>query len=85
VASHTRSHSKVSLDDPARLDEEIAGAQQDFIRELGHPVRAFAWLLGGRYGENPVADAAVDRAGDEFLFSNLAVQRLPQGRSGFRR
>lgn len=77
VASHTRSHSRVSLDDADALHSEIVGAQQDFAAHLGHPVRAFAWLLGGRYGENPVADSAVDRAGYEFLFSNLAVQRLP--------
>jgi peptidoglycan/xylan/chitin deacetylase (PgdA/CDA1 family) len=79
VASHTRTHSRVSLNDPARLTDEIEGAQRDFLRELGHPVRAFAWLFGGRYGETAAADAAVDRAGYEFLFSNLAVQRLPNG------
>ncbi len=76
VASHTRSHSRVSLDDPVRLEHEILGAQNDFVRELGHPVRSFSWLFGGKYGENPAADAMVDRAGYEFLFSNLAVQRL---------
>lgn len=76
VASHTRNHTRVGLDDPVAVDSEIVGAQQDFRRELGHPVRAFAWLFGGKYGENPVADGAVDRAGYEFLFSNFAVQRL---------
>ena len=76
VASHTRSHSRVSLDDPVRLEDEIVGSQRDFVRELGHPVRAFAWLFGGRYGDSPAADAMVDQAGYEFLFSNLAVQRL---------
>ena len=80
VASHTRSHSKVSLNDPIQLADEIEGAQADFIRRLGHPVRSFAWLLGGRYGENPAADRSVDRAGYEFLFSNLAVQHLPRPR-----
>lgn len=83
VASHTRSHSRSGLDDPAVVESEIVGAQDDFRRELGHGVRAFAWLFGGRYGENPVADAAVDRAGHDFLFSNLAVQRLR--RPAFRR
>lgn len=76
VASHTRTHSRVSLDDPDMLRSEILGAQQDFIRNLGHPVRGFAWLLGGRYGENLAADACVDAAGYQFLFSNLALQRL---------
>ena len=77
VASHTRSHSPAFLADAAQLDDEIVGAQQDFIRELGHPVRSCAWLLGGRYGENLLADAALRRAGHEFLFSNFAVQHLP--------
>ena len=76
VASHTRSHSRAGLDDPAIVDSEIVGAQEDFIRELGHPVRAFAWLHGGRFGHDAIADAAVTRAGYEFLFSNFAVQKL---------
>ena len=80
VASHTRSHTRVDPDDAAEVVPEIVGAQEDFIRELGHPVRSFAWLHGGRYGENPVADTAVDEAGYEFLFSNLSVQRLPRAR-----
>ena len=76
VGSHTRNHSRVGLDDAAVVHAEIVGAQDDFTRELGHPVRSFAWLFGGRYGENPVADAAVSQARHEFLFSNLAVQKL---------
>jgi len=77
VASHTRTHTRVSGDDARALEAEIVGSQEDFRRELGHPVRAFAWLMGGAYGENPLADALVDRAGYEFLFSNFRVQRLP--------
>ncbi len=76
VASHTRNHSKVSLSDGPALESEIIGAQDDFERELGHKVRSFAWLLGGAYGENPLADTCVDRAGYEFLFSNFRIQRL---------
>lgn len=77
VGSHTRNHTRVSLDNALALDTEIVGAQEDFTRELGHPVRSFAWLFGGAYGENPLADIHVDRAGYEFLFSNYKVQRLP--------
>lgn len=77
VGSHTRNHTRVSLDNALALDEEIVGSQSDFTRELGHPVRSFAWLFGGAYGENPLADIHVDRAGYEFLFSNYKVQRLP--------
>jgi peptidoglycan/xylan/chitin deacetylase (PgdA/CDA1 family) len=76
IASHTRSHSRVSLDDPAVLESEIVGSQDDFRRALGRPVRAFAWLMGAPYGENPFADRLVDRAGYEFLFSNFRVQKL---------
>lgn len=78
VASHTRNHTRVSLDNPAVLHDEIVGAQQDFTRELGHTVRSFAWLFGGAYGENKPADAKVDEAGYEFLFSNFRIQRLPR-------
>jgi peptidoglycan/xylan/chitin deacetylase (PgdA/CDA1 family) len=78
VASHTRSHSRVS--DLDAIEEEIVGSQEDFARGLGHPVRAFAWLMGAPFGENPLADAAVKRAGYELLFSNLRVQRLPGAR-----
>lgn len=77
VASHTRNHTKVGLDDPVRLHDEIVGAQEDFTRELGHPVKSFAWLMGGRYGENSVADAEVRKAGYELLFSNFHVQKIP--------
>ena len=79
VANHTRTHGRAAQTNTAQLRDEIAGAQQDFIRELGHPVRSCAWSLGGRYGDNPVADAAVLQAGHDILFSNFAVQRLPAG------
>jgi peptidoglycan/xylan/chitin deacetylase (PgdA/CDA1 family) len=80
IASHTRSHSRVSGTDAAALESEIVGAQEDFRRGLGRPVRAFAWLMGAPYGENPLADRAVDRAGYDFLFSNFRIQRLPNAR-----
>ena len=82
VASHTRSHSRASQTDLVKMQDQIVGAQQDFVRELGHSVRSCAWLLGGRYGENPLADLTIEQAGHDILFSNFAVQRLP---SGFRR
>lgn len=77
IASHTRNHVQVPDGDAAALEEEIVGAQADLARELGHPVRSFAWLLGAAFGENPAADAALGRAGYEFLFSNFRIQRLP--------
>lgn len=78
IASHTRHHVRVSDGDAAALREEIGGAQEDLVRELGHPARALAWLSGGAHGENPVADAAVAEAGHEVLFSNFRIQRLPR-------
>jgi peptidoglycan/xylan/chitin deacetylase (PgdA/CDA1 family) len=77
IASHTRNHARVPDGDASALEEEIVGAQADLVRELGHPVRSFAWLLGAAYGESPLADAALGRAGYEFLFSNFRIQRLP--------
>lgn len=78
VASHTRNHTRVGLDDPETLRAEIVGAQADFTRELGHPTRSFAWLFGGAYGDNPRADRMVDQAGHDFLFSNFRIQKLPR-------
>ena len=78
IASHTRNHAQVSLADEPALEAEILGSQQDFCSHLGHPVRAFAWLFGSAYGEAPVADRLIDRAGYQFLFSNFTIQRLNQ-------
>jgi peptidoglycan/xylan/chitin deacetylase (PgdA/CDA1 family) len=77
VASHTRNHACISADDAAVQESEIVGAQDDFRRELGHPVRSFAWLSSGIYGHSALTDACLDRAGYEFLFSDLKLQRLP--------
>lgn len=78
VASHTRSHARIDPADAAGQEREIVGAQQDFVRELGHPVRSFAWLLSGTYGQAAVTDACLDQAGYEFLFSDFRIQRLPR-------
>lgn len=76
IASHTRNHAQVSLSDERALECEIVGSQEDFCAQLGHPVRAFAWLFGSAYGEAPVADRHLDLAGYEFLFSNFKIQRV---------
>ena len=80
IASHTRNHAGVALSDAVGVEEEILGSQEDLLRELGHPVRAFAGLFGGAYGESRVADAALRRAGYEFVFSTLRLQHLPPAR-----
>lgn len=78
VASHTRHHARIALDDAVGMESEIVGAQEDFIANLGHPVRSFAWLLSGTHGESLVTDACLARARYEFLFSNFKIQRLPE-------
>lgn len=76
VASHTRSHVRVPLDDRAALEREIVGSQRDFESELGHRVASFAWLLGSGYGVAPQADRLLHEAGYRYLFSNFKLQRL---------
>ena len=78
VASHTRNHARIAIDDAAGMEEEIVGAQHDFIANLGHPVRSFAWLLSGTHGQSPITDDCLMRARYEFLFSNFKIQRLPE-------
>lgn len=78
VASHTRNHARIAIDDAFGMEEEIVGAQQDFVANLGHPVRSFAWLLSGKHGQSPVTDSCLTRAHYEFLFSNFKIQRLPE-------
>ena len=77
VASHTRNHATISVDDVKAMENEIVGSQDDFRTGLGHPVKSFAWLWKGTYGESPLTDACLDRAGYEFLFSSSKIQRLP--------
>ncbi len=75
VASHTRTHSRASVD-RERLWEEAYGSQHDIMHRLGHPVRAIAWNGGAAYGHHPAADQAVDAAGFQFVVSNFRIQRL---------
>jgi len=76
VASHTRSHVWLAnLDDTAR-ESEIVGSQRDFQEHLGHPVRTFVSYGGPVYGSSPASDTLIDRAGYQFVFSNLKIQRL---------
>jgi peptidoglycan/xylan/chitin deacetylase (PgdA/CDA1 family) len=76
IASHSRSHTQLSLLPSATREEEIIGAQQEFKKQLGHPVRAFASLTGPAYGENKLTDRLVAAAGYDFVFSNFRIQRI---------
>lgn len=76
VASHARSHVWLaSLDDAAR-ESEIVGSQRDFQQHLGHSVRTFVSYGGPAYGSSRASDTLIDRAGYQFVFSNLKIQRL---------
>lgn len=77
ITSHTRHHVPLAPGTPDELyRREIVGSQRDFERELGHPVKAFAWLYGSEYGADPRADAWLREAGYRFLFSNFKIQRV---------
>lgn len=76
VASHARSHVDLASLDGAQRESEIMGAQKDFEEHLGHPVRSFVSYGGPAYGTDAVTDRLVDRAGYQFVFSNLKIQRL---------
>lgn len=77
IASHARSHTKLSTLDPAIRESEIIGSQEDFEKYLGHKVRAFVSLTGPPFGEDPSTDRLVQAAGYDFVFSNFKIQRLP--------
>lgn len=76
IACHTRSHMSLADMDLATRREEVVGSQDEFKKQLGHPVRSFVSLLGPPYGENEVTDKLVEEAGYEFVFSNFKIQRI---------
>lgn len=76
IASHTRNHTLLSALDPAVQKLEVIGSQEDFQKNLGHPVRAFVSLTGPAYGENAAIDRLIDEAGYDTVLSNFRVQRI---------
>jgi peptidoglycan/xylan/chitin deacetylase (PgdA/CDA1 family) len=76
IASHTRSHTLLSKLSPEVQYKEVVGSQEDFKKNLGHPVRGFVSLTGPAYGENPAIDRLIDKAGYDFAFSNFRIQRI---------
>lgn len=76
VASHTKTHSRISPDSTKDVQREIVASQQDFERQLGHKVSSFAFLSGSALGIDPEADRYLHEAGYRFLFSNFKVQKL---------
>lgn len=76
IASHARSHTRLSSLDAVAMESEVIGSQRDFEHHLGHRVRAFVSYAGPAYGEFAPADRLMDQAGYQFVFSNLRIQRL---------
>ena len=76
INCHTRSHTLLSQLDPAVQQQEVLGSQEDFKKQLGHPVRGFVSLLGPSYGENLAIDKLIDAAGYDYVLSNFRIQRI---------
>ncbi len=76
IAGHTRSHTLLSKLDPEVQRQEVIGSQEDFKKNLEHPVRGFVSLTGPAYGENGDIDKLIDAAGYDFVFSNFRIQRI---------
>ena len=76
IASHTRSHTLLSELPPAIQRQEVVGSQEDFIKNLGHPVRGFVSLTGPAYGETPAIDQLINEARYDFVCSNFRIQRI---------
>ncbi len=76
IASHTRSHTLLSKLPPAEQYKEVVGSQDDFKKNLGHPVRGFVSLTGPPYGDNTAIDRLIDTAGYEYVLSNYRIQRI---------
>lgn len=67
---HTRTHPVLSYVDDARvLRDEIGGCYEDLEAELGEPPLAFAYPFGSLAHMSALADAEIERAGFQVLFS----------------
>jgi polysaccharide deacetylase len=81
IASHSRSHTQLSKLAPDVQRDEVLGSQEDFKKNLGHPVRAFVSLFGPAYGENAAIDRLTEEAGYDFILSNFRIQRIRDSRN----
>jgi peptidoglycan/xylan/chitin deacetylase (PgdA/CDA1 family) len=85
---HTRTHPVLAcVDDPSLLRDEIGGCYEDLEAELGEPPLAFAYPFGSLAHMSALADAEVERAGFQVLFSFIhgfaprrteGLRRLPR-------
>lgn len=80
IAGHTRSHTLLSALPPDVQRQEVIGSQEDFKKNLGHPVRYFVSLTGPAFGENAAIDRLIREAGYDTVFSNFLIQRISNQR-----
>ncbi|MCC7374146.1 MAG: polysaccharide deacetylase family protein [Verrucomicrobiales bacterium] len=76
VASHARTHVSLDTLDTVAREREVLGSQREIEQNLGWPARSFVSYGGPAYGTDPATDGLIDRAGYQFVFSNLRIQRL---------
>jgi hypothetical protein len=76
VACHTRAHRPLDKLPLSEREDEVVGTQRLFEQRLGHPVRSFVSYGGPVYGKDPITDRLITRAGYQFVFSNLRIQRI---------
>ena len=77
VGAHTRTHPILSLVAPEHLGVEIDGCRKQMERELGHPVRHFAYPNGRREDYTAETVAAVARAGYVAAVTTVAGGNTP--------
>jgi peptidoglycan/xylan/chitin deacetylase (PgdA/CDA1 family) len=76
VASHARTHRFLAEMNEADKRSEIVGSQEEFARNLGHPVRTFVSYGGPPFGADTSTDQLIREARYQMVFSNLRIQRI---------
>ena len=77
IVCHSFTHRRLGPDlTPAERELEVAAAKSRLEKQLGHEVRAFAWVGGEEWSYSAETAEAVRRAGFEFgLMTNHALIR----------
>ena len=77
IAAHTGTHEQVDLITTEEdLEREVYGPYRRILEVTGRPPAATAFLFGASLGGWPLVEAAIARAGYEFVFSNTKLQRM---------
>ncbi len=85
IASHTRTHSRLSSISISEslLEDEISGSKQDIERHLGTACRHFSWPYGSIADADPASLQAVRRAGYASCFGAYRGKVVPGETSAF--